>query len=258
MPRQRILHEQSMHKSAKGRNSRTGSNHNHILGRILWKEHRFPHRSRHRDLVPGTHIAQKVGTHSLLRRIDQARHGIVVFGTTNAQTDGIPVQQVAVPRGSNGVEARLVLPSVLRVGPRGDDAERLSLDVVKSIGEFHEDVFDVARGIVGDEFGPSENCRGGGRLRFGKVEGQFAVRVEMFEEVLRVLDLHARGGGVDDGTGRCDGVGRTVGDALLEFVRALEFAAFVGIEELEVAGRLNAYSRAGFFDAIGGWGECNC
>ncbi len=78
----------------------------------------------------------------------------------------------------------------------------------------------------------------------------------MLEEVLRVLDLHPGGGGIDDVLGGEDRVGRAVGDSLYEVVRALQLPGLVGIEDGKIAGRFDAHSRAGFFDEIGRrWGE---
>jgi len=107
----------------------------------------------------------------------------------------------------------------------------LTLDIVKTGGELHDDVLDVAGRIVADEPGAPEYRGGDGRLGLGKVQRQFTVGIEMLEEVLRVPDRHPGGGGVDDVLGRNDREGRAVGDAFEEIVRALQFPVLVRIEE---------------------------
>ena len=132
----------------------------------------------------------------------------------------------------------------------GDWIKKLTLNVVKTDRELHDDMFDVARRIVADELGAHEYCGSNGRLRLGKVQRQFSVGIEMLEEVLRIPDLHPDRGGVNDVLGRDNREGRAVGDATDEIVRALQFPRLVGIEEGKIAGRFDAHSRAGLFDKV--------
>ncbi len=113
----------------------------------------------------------------------------------------------------------------------GEKLFSLTLDVVKAGRELHDDVLDVARRIVADELRAPEYRGGDGRLGLGEVQRQFAVGIEMLEEVLRVPDQHPGRGGVYDVPGRNDSEGRAAGDPFEEIVRALQFPRFVRIEE---------------------------
>mmetsp|Transcript_5778 Transcript_5778/g.16280 ORF Transcript_5778/g.16280 Transcript_5778/m.16280 type:complete len:371 (-) Transcript_5778:406-1518(-) len=184
MPCHSILHEKAMEKRPEGRNSGAGSNHDNIRVGILGQQHRLPNRPG--DVHGGARrrIAQKARAHTLLGGIGHAGVGIIILRTAHAQTHGIAVQNVSVPSAGDGIQPRLVIAAIGRIGAGRDDAERLAFHVVHPLRQTEDDVLNVAGGIGGDDALPSQEGGRHGSIGLGKVDRQIVI--EMFEPVLRI------------------------------------------------------------------------
>jgi hypothetical protein len=81
-----------MHESTERGDTSSSRNHDNILRGILGEQHCLPHRSRDRDFIPGTNVAEEIGAHSLLRGILLSGDGVGVFGASDAKANGVSVQ----------------------------------------------------------------------------------------------------------------------------------------------------------------------